>query len=194
MVSRHGAGAVGSEGPQPARVKGLKLKNRTPLYVILAFAALVVLGPMAWRAFGPEWIINYTHSEPYGIYKLSRRHGQLQRGQMVAFPVPRQLAEMVVERGYLNPGHPLMKSVGALSGDTVCLSDTELRINGRVIGPVFVVDSSGRSLPKVRGCRTVGPGEFFPLSTYTAKSFDGRYMDVQPIEAVIGTLEPVWTF
>lgn len=194
MVSRNGAGAVGAGGPQQAGVKRFKLQTKTPFYVIAVLALVVLMVRLLWPTFGPELIFNYTHSEPYGVYKLERVNYQPRRGAMVAFPVPEQFRELVTERGWVNPGHPLMKGIGALEGDEVCVTDTELRINGKIIGPVFMVDSQGRAMPSVRGCMTIKAGEFFPLSTFTEKSFDGRYIGPQPLAVILGELEPVWTF
>ncbi len=195
MVSRNGAGTMAAGGPQQKGVKRFKLHTRTPFYIIGGLALFILAVRLLWPMFGPELIFNYTHSEPYGIYKLERVDpSKIKRGAMVTFPVPEPFRQLVTERGWVNPGHPLMKGIGALEGDEVCVTDTELRINGKVMGPVFTVDSLGRPMPSVRGCMKIKPGEFFPLSTYTEKSFDGRYLGPQPLSSVIGELEPVWTF
>lgn len=195
MVSRDGAGAMAAGGPQPKGLKRFKLQTRVPFYIIGGLVVLVLAVRVLWPVFGPELIFNYTHSEPYGIYEVHRLEAkQYRRGSMVVFPVPEPFRELVTQRGWVNPGHPLMKGIGALEGDEVCVSDTELKINRKVMGPVYAVDSLGRAMPSVRGCLTIKPGEFFPLSTYTEKSFDGRYIGPQPLSSIVGELEPVWTF
>jgi conjugative transfer signal peptidase TraF len=195
MVSGNDAGPMSTDGPQPKGLKRFRIYSWIPFYIIGGAVALILTVRLLWPAFGPELMLNYTHSEPYGIYRLERiPAGQLTRGMMVAFPVPESFRDLVVERGWVNAGHPLMKQIGALAGDEVCMSDSSLRINGQRMGPVFTVDSLGRAMPSVRGCMKVKPGEFFPLSTFDEKSFDGRYIGAVPLSAITGKLEPLWTF
>jgi conjugative transfer signal peptidase TraF len=195
LFSGTGAGAFAVRRPRPVRRIGARLHTKAPLYIILIAAMLVAGMRLIWPKYGPELIVNYTHSEPDGIYRLKRVElSKLQAGQMVAFPVPEQFRELVIERGWVNAGHPLMKHVGALAGDLVCIADDGLRINSAFVGPVFTVDSMGQPMPRVRGCMMIGEGQFFPISTHTDKSFDGRYIGPQPLSAVVGVLYPVWTF
>ena len=194
MVSGNGAGAVEAKRPSSAWLSR-RVKTKAPFVIIAVCAAIVVIVRVAWVNWGPELIINYTHSEPYGIYRVNKLQTvAYQRGMMVLLPVPESVKALVVERGWLNPGHPLMKQVGAIAGDDVCISDTEIEVNGASYGPIFRVDSLGRDMPKMRGCFTIVAGQFLPLSNFTEKSFDGRYIGPQPLAAVLGQVEPVWIF
>jgi len=112
----------------------------------------------------------------------------------VVVPVPIGLRQLVTERGYLAPGEPLIKDIGALPGDRVCIDDQSASVNGRVVGPVARWDSKGRGLPSLRGCQIVPAGWFWPLSTRITNSFDGRYIGVQPLSAIVGEARAVWTF
>ena len=144
---------------------------------------------------GPPLLINTTASEPVGVYWVRHRtSGEYARGMRVVFPVPQDYQALVVERGWLAPGVPLIKHIGAVAGDRVCIQSDRAVINDVVVGPVSTHDSEGRPLPQLRGCLTVPPGYFLPLSTYIPNSFDGRYMGIQPVSAIVGEVIPAWTF
>ena len=171
------------------------IKTKTPFVVIGVVMFVVVAVRVIYPRVGPPLIINYTPSEPRGLYwiepRLSTRY---QRGQMVIFPVPMPFKKLVYGRQWLAEGLPLMKSIGALEGDEVCITDQRATINQRVMGNVWTVDSEGRAMPALRGCFTVPAGAFFPLSTSIEKSFDGRYIGFQPLTSIAGEVHPLWTF
>lgn len=155
-----------------------------------ALAALWLLG----RASGLRLVYNATESEPRGWYLARPVTRPPIRGELVLFQVPARVAGLVAERGWLPPGVPLLKHVGAVAGDTVCV-DTTLRIRGEMIGPVLSVDAAGRPLPVSRlGCFTVAPGYVFPVGPSLVNSFDARYFGEIPAGAVEATVVPIWTF
>lgn len=155
-------------------------------------AAFVLAGRLLWPALGVPLLINTTASEPRGIYRVARRPAYT-RGMLVVLPVPASVASLVIDRGWLARGVPLIKGVGAVAGDHVCVTDEVVTVNGDIVGPVYTRDSDGRPLPVVRGCERVPAGEFWPLSAYALKSFDGRYMGAQPVSSILGEAVPVWT-
>jgi len=161
---------------------------------VIGVAALLVLSVRAaWSMWGPPLLINTTPSEPVGVYWV-RTSGTYARGMRVTFPVPLEYRRLVVERGWLEDGIPLIKHIGAVAGDRVCIEGDRAAINDTIVGPVYAQDSEGRPLPQLRGCLTVPPGYFLPLSTYIPNSFDGRYMGIQPLSAIAGEVIPAWTF
>ena len=163
-------------------------------FVVMGIAALVIVAVrVAWQHAGLRLLINTTASEPYGVYRL-RPLEDLRRGQLVVLAVPRAYASLVVARGWLPAGWPLLKGIGALPGDAVCVTDEAVTVNGEPYGPVYAQDSEGRPMPRVRGCQTVADGSFWPLSRYTNKSFDGRYVGPQPQASIVGEAQPLWTF
>ena len=171
------------------------VRTRRPFVVIGVAASLVLAIRTAWATLGPPLLINTTASEPVGVYWVRHRNsGEYTRGMRVTFPVPQAYQALVVERGWLAPGVPLIKHVGAVAGDRVCIESDRAVINDVVAGPVSAHDSEGRRLPQLRGCLTVPPGYFLPLSTYIPNSFDGRYMGIQPLSAIVGEVIPAWTF
>jgi type IV secretory pathway protease TraF len=91
-------------------------------------------------------------------------------------------------------GVPLLKAIGAVAGDVVCINDEAFSINGTPVGPVARVDGKGLPLPQLRGCFTIEAGYFLPVSGYSERSFDGRYMGPQPLSVIMGKATPLWTF
>jgi conjugative transfer signal peptidase TraF len=171
----------------------LRIRTKRPFIVIIVAGVLVLAVRIAWPVFGVPLLINTTASEPYGLYRI-RPRPEYGRGTLVLFPVPTSVESLVSERGWLARGLPLLKGVGAIPGDRVCVSDDSVTVNGERVGPVFDRDSAGRPLPVIRGCETVAISRFWPLSPYAAKSFDGRYMGAQPLAVIVGEAVPVWTF
>ena len=65
-------------------------------------------------------------------------------------------------------------------------------VRGRVAGTAEASDGDGRVLPHWRGCRVLGPREYFLLSSNRG-SFDSRYFGAVTAIDVVGTARPVWT-
>ena len=166
-----------------------------PFLVMALAAAAVAVLRVAYAAWGPRIIVNGTISEPVGFYHLIRRApSAYRRGMLVVFPVPAAIAPLVYGRGWMRPGSPFLKNIEALAGDTVCVTDRALIVDGKALGPVFRRDPQGRPLPRLSGCFRVPPGEFFPASGRIAESFDGRYFGALPLTIIRGEAKPLWTF
>ena len=158
----------------------------------MAVVLLSTLWLVGWCS-GRRLVYNGTDSEPHGWYLTKPVRQPLARGDLVLFPVPAYVARLVVERRWLPPHVPLLKQVGAVAGDRVCV-DTVLRIRGEVVGPVLSQDTAGRPLPVARsGCFTVSPGFVFPVSTSLGNSFDARYFGEVSLQGVRATAVPLWT-
>jgi signal peptidase I len=145
---------------------------------------------------------NLTPSIPMGLYVADHHVRTLTRGQIVAFLPHNAAARYGVQQGWIKPGGTYIKRVAALAGDLVCVG-AELTVTtmqeGSVgttkrIGPVALVDRSGRTLPhELRGCQRVPAGSFLPVGDGLPNSFDGRYFGFVPVLAVQARLTPVWT-
>lgn len=150
---------------------------------------------IAYERVGPRLVINITASEPRGVYWLSAANREaVRRRELVALSVPERFRALIRERKWTRPGASLLKNVGAIAGDTVCVGGGTLSINGRAVAPVLSRDSLGRPLPQLHGCQRLKPGYFLPLSTYIPNSFDGRYMGQQPVGLIQGVAHPLWIF
>lgn len=175
-----------------------RLRARTVLAGLSAcgFAAL------AWAAFVqplPRLIYNPSDSVAvgwYGVDPLNRRADSLPRplpvGSIVLVPLPTAAAALAAQRGYLPMRVPLLKRVGAVAPQEVCIASGIVRIDGVPTAAVLRADRLGRSLPSWQQCRRLESGELFLLSVTNPASFDSRYFGPVSASTVIGIAHPVW--
>jgi type IV secretory pathway protease TraF len=83
----------------------------------------------------------------------------------------------------------MIKSVAAMSGDSVCAQGRDILINGKPVATRLRVDHRGRHLPWWSGCRTLAAGDIFLLNRMAPTSFDGRYFGVVSRTAIRMRLE-----
>lgn len=142
--------------------------------------------------------VNLSHSAPVGIWSVTPVDAaMLTRGALVeACPPALPVVALMVDRGHLERGNcggshvtPLLKSVGAVAGDTVLVrTGKAVEVNGQPI-------PNSEAIPTVPawpdGTYRVLPGQVWLFSTYTAASFDSRYFGPVPVAAVRGKAAPV---
>lgn len=166
---------------------------RSPCLVMAmtgAAAGLIATGAVIHPL--PLLVWNASASAPIGLY-LVQPHTMPNRGDMALIMPPVSAAKLVVERGYLPPGVPLVKHIVAVSGDTVCALGSMISIDGKPVAERLATDALGRPLPVWQGCRTLGHGEVFPLMASSSDSFDGRYFGPVTASQVLGRLVALWT-
>ena len=169
---------------------------------VLAALSACGLAALAWASFLsplPRLIYNPSDSVAVGWYRVdpsSNRTDSLPRplsvGSIVLVPLPAEAATLAAQRGYLPTRVPLLKRVGAVASQEVCITGGSVRIDGVPSATVLRVDRLGRSLPSWPQCRRLRPGELFLLSTTNPASFDSRYFGPVSASAVIGVAHPVW--
>ena len=168
----------------------VKMKiHQLSIVVILLFLAGLVLQVMQIPFY-----LNLSDSEPWGLYRLTKFTGHLDKGELIIMKVPVQARPYVYGRGWLPKGRLLLKNVGALTGDQVTITNDKISINQKDIGPVFQQDHQGKPLPKLRGSFRIQPGYFLPLATAIPNSFDGRYFGPVPLRLIVGEAIPVLIF
>lgn len=157
-------------------------------------AAFLVLGALQFlnTLYGGEYWLNLTDSEPRGLYRVDPVDREIRRGDLVVMTVPEPFRQYVYGRGWLPEGWALFKHVGAVAGDTFCVSSF-LTINGKPVGPVYPADEAGYPLPQLKGCGLVPAGHFLPVATRIRRSFDGRYMGPVRLDLIQGVARPVLT-
>ncbi|MCY1558867.1 conjugative transfer signal peptidase TraF [compost metagenome] len=106
--------------------------------------------------------------------------------------LPDAVAVLAAQRGYLPIGIPLLKRVGAVSPQEVCIADGNVCIDGVPAAAALRTDRLGRPLRGWPGCRRLQPGELFLLSTTNPASFDSRYFGPVGTSAVLGVAHPLW--
>jgi len=177
-------------------------RSRLRARIVLAALSACGLAALAWASFVqplPRLIYNPSDSVAVGWYRvdsLDHRAGSLPRslsvGSIVLVPLPAEAATLAAQRGYLPTRVPLLKRVGAVAPQEVCLAGGSARIDGVPSAAVLRADRLGRPLPSWRQCRRLRPGELFLLSRTNPASFDSRYFGPVSASAVIGVAHPVW--
>ena len=158
--------------------------------ILLLLGALQCLNVL----HGGKFWLNLTDSEPIGLYRVYPADREIRRGDLIVMAVPPEFHQYVYGRGWLPEGWSLFKHVGAVPGDTYCVTGSWLTVNGKPVGPVYSIDEEGHPLPQLHGCRRVPDGHFLPVATRIKRSFDGRYMGAVKLSTIKGTATPIVTF
>src|SRR3546814_4837841 len=122
---------------------------------------------------------NPSSSAPRGWY-LRRPLHHLRPGALVLAHLPPVIATFAEGRGYLPRSVPLLKHVGAVAPQCVCVRNGMVRIDGRAVARTRMHDGAGRPLAAWPGCRRLQPGEVFLLAAGNTASFDGRSEEDTP--------------
>ena len=188
--------AVSTSGTAPPP----RLRVRARL--VLAGLSACGLAALAWASFVhplPRLTYNPSDSVAVGWYRvdpLDRRTSspprRLEVGSIVLVPLPAEAAALAAQRSYLPTRIPLLKRVGAVAPQEVCVIGGSVRIDGVPSAAVLSADRWGRPLPSWSQCRRLRPGELFLLSVTNPASFDSRYFGPVSAAAVIGVARPVW--
>ena len=192
--------AVSTTGtaPRPRSHARSRLRAR----IVLAGLAACGLAALAWASFVhplPRLIYNPSDSVAVGWYRVDPLHHRpglpsrpLSVGSIVLASLPPDAAALAARRGYLPAGVPLLKRVGAVAPQHVCVFDALVWIDGVPVAAIRPADRLGRPLPSWPQCRQLRPGELFLLSVTNPASFDSRYFGPVSASAVIGVAHPVW--
>ena len=188
MLSTSAHAAENTARPRP------RLRAR----ITLAALSTTGLAALAWASFAqplPRLVYNPSDSVPVGWYRielLHRQPGSLPVGSIVLARLPADAAVLAAQRGYLPAHIPLLKRVGAVAPQHVCIVQGQVRIDTVPVASVLPADRLGRPLSFWRPCRPLGEGELFLLSATSPASFDSRYFGPVSTSAVIGVAHPVW--
>ncbi|NWE28045.1 S26 family signal peptidase [Pseudomonas gingeri] len=177
-------------------------RSRLRARIVLTGFAAAGLAALAWAAFVsplPRLTYNPSDSVAVGWYRIepfSHRAASQPRplsvDSIVLVPLPAEAAVLAARRGYLPVRVPLLKRVGAISPQDVCIAGNIVRIDGVPAATVLPADRLGRPLPSWQQCRRLEPGELFLLSVTNPASFDSRYFGPIAASTVIGVAHPVW--
>ena len=170
--------------------------------IVVATLAACGFAALAWASFVsplPRLTYNPSDSVAVGWYRVDPldrrtdpRQSPLSMNSIVLVPLPAKVAALASQRGYLPTRVPLLKRVGAIAPQEVCIAGGIVRIDGVPSATVLRVDRLGRSLPSWQQCRRLAPGELFLLSVTNPASFDSRYFGPVSASTVIGVAHPVW--
>ncbi len=170
--------------------------------IVVATLAAIGFAALGWASFVsplPRLTYNLSDSVAVGWYRvdpLDHRAGSLPNplsvNSIVLVPLPPKAATLAAQRGYLPTRVPLLKRVGAIAPQEVCIAGGIVRIDGVPSAAVLRADRLGRSLPAWQQCRRLEPGELFLLSVTNPASFDSRYFGPVAASTVLGVAHPVW--
>ncbi|WP_413439439.1 S26 family signal peptidase [Sulfuriferula sp. GW1] len=168
--------------------------NTRRLLVVL-FTGLGVAA-LAWPSMHTpvaRIVYNPSDSVPPGWYRIGPPYS-LHVDSIVLARLPADAAALAAQRGYLPEHIPLLKRIGAMSPQQVCIEKHIVRIDGVAVATALKADRRGRLLPIWQQCRRLHDGELFLLSVTNPASFDSRYFGPVSVAAVIGSAQPLWTW
>jgi conjugative transfer signal peptidase TraF len=172
---------------------------RKYLLVVLALTIIVLL----LFVYGKnKLIINTSPSIPLGIYALKPISGQLKQNDLIAFCLNKKDQDFALSRGYIlagtrcNGSTPLLKSIIAIPGDKVTLTNNEIIVNNKIYNyPTQQYDSKHRLLPSWPRGNYQNTQGFWVIGTNSNKSWDSRYFGSINRSQIIFLLKPLclWT-
>lgn len=149
---------------------------------VLALSACYLFALLSAFSFS-GFKVNTTKSIPVGLYYAVDTAPV--KGSYVMFcPPDTEVFSMAKSRGYIAAGFCpgsfgcLMKRISAYSGDSLCVSDEGVFVNGALLpnSKPLDADLSGRPLPRFRiNNYILRPSEVLLMSDVSKTSFDGRY-------------------
>ncbi|HBP1971174.1 TPA: S26 family signal peptidase [Pseudomonas aeruginosa] len=177
-------------------------RSRLRARIVVATLAAIGFAALIWAAFVsplPRLTYNPSDSVAVGWYciepfapRTASPPRPLSVDSIVLMPLPARAAALAAQRGYLPAHIPLLKRVGAVAPQHVCIVAGQVRIDGVPAAAALPADRLGRLLPSLQLCRRLEPGELFLLSVTNPASFDSRYFGPVSASAVIGVAHPVW--
>lgn len=169
--------------------RAVRFRVTTLLLTIVGLASLI---EATFVRPTPRLIYNASDSVPVGWYRIGPAQ-TLHVGGIVLARLPAAPAALAAMRGYLPLRIPLLKRIGAMAPQVVCVHNDIVRIDSISVATTLSVDGSGRRLMAWPQCRRLRAGELFLLSTTNPASFDSRYFGPVNTSSVIGQAQPLWT-
>ena len=141
-------------------------------------------------------VYNPTDSVPRGWYQVGSidSAAALRVGSIALARLPFDVAAFAAQRGYLPNGVPILKRIGAMAPQSVCVREQVVLIDGAVTATARTHDGARRPLQAWQHCRPLADGELFLLSDTNPASFDSRYFGPIAASAVLGIARPLWTW
>ena len=173
-------------------------RSRMRAHLVLAMLSACGLAALAWASFAmpsAHVVYNPSNSVPVGWYRIepvSSLADSLHVGSIVLARLPTEAAALAAQRGYLPPHIPLLKRIGAVASQHVCIVNGVVRIDGVPVAAVLRADRMGRPLLSWQQCRALAEGELFLLSATSPASFDSRYFGPIATSTVIGIARPIY--
>lgn len=168
------------------------MNTRRLVVVSLTGLGVAVLVWASTRTTDPRIVYNPSDSVPRGWYHVGPPES-LHVGSIVLVALPADVATLASQRGYLPARVPLLKRIGALPSQSVCVEGRIVSVDGVAVATALAADAEGRRMSVWQQCRVLDAGELFLLTSTNPASFDSRYFGPISASAVVGTAQPLWT-
>lgn len=169
------------------------MTRRQRRLLTVAASALLLIAAAAFAPWPERLFYNPSDSAPHGWY-VQHPLRAIRPGTPVFAQLPVAVAQFAHQRGYLPRHLPILKRVGAVGGQHVCVRRGLVYIDGRAIALTRARDGARRPLAAWDGCRMLAPGEVFLFAASSAASFDSRYFGPVGVTALRGEAMPLWTW
>ncbi len=175
------------------------MSPRTPRLMLALYAAfgIAALAAPVLHASAARWVYNPSDSVPRGWYRIESAGtvaNALHVGDIVLARLPTEAAALAAQRGYLPERVPLLKRIGAMAPQRVCIAQRTVHVDDVPVALAREADGLGRGLLQWSHCRALRAGELFLLSATNPASFDSRYFGPIDTAAVLGRAQPMWTW
>ena len=170
--------------------------TRAVLFAAMALAVMALCASAAMPLHLQRQVLvvyNPSDSVPRGWYRIAPADS-LRVGSIVLARLPAAAAALAAQRGYLPASVPILKRIGAVAPQSVCVHERIVEVDGVVSAVARTHDGAGRPLEVWPQCRQLVDGELFLLSNTNPASFDSRYFGPVAATAVIGSAQPLWTW
>jgi conjugative transfer signal peptidase TraF len=169
--------------------------RRGVLWAFMTLGTLALCMPEA-MTIPIRIVYNPSDSVARGWYRVGDidSANPLHSGSIVLARLPASAAALAAQRGYLPAGVPILKRIGAVAPQVVCVRERIVRIDDAAVATVRLHDGAFRSMPSWTQCGALAEGELFLLSDTNPASFDSRYFGPIAASAVIGVAQPLWTW
>ena len=169
--------------------------HRLALLACMVLAVALLAAPLAVQ-LPVRIVFNPSASVARGWYRVDAVSdaAALQAGSIVLARLPASVAAFAAQRGYLPEGVPILKRIGAVAPQAVCVIDRLVWIDGVPVAAVLAHGGARRPLHPWAQCRVLMAGELFFLSDTHLASFDSRYFGPIDATALLGIARPLWTW
>lgn len=162
---------------------------RRPLLACGSLAGMLLLaGALGYR-------INFSASEPLGLWRVHTPTGTIHAGEYVTFCAPVPWYPFLAKGGCPNGAKPFLKEVAGVSGDSVKVTGAGVWIDGRKLpdsAPLPRALNYDVRLPQWRGALVLPKRTYWLYGTgWPRLSFDSRYWGPLPGAQIISVARPV---
>lgn len=171
------------------------VRMRRALLACIGFGLAALIAP-TFLHVQARVVYNPSDSVARGWYRIDpiAKPDSLHVGSIVLARLPESVAAFAAQRGYLPSDVPILKRIGALTPQSVCIREQVVLIDSDAVATTRLHDGARRPLSAWAQCRPLAGDELFLLSNTNLASFDSRYFGPIATSAVLGIARPLLTW